>query len=54
MRIDMLAEQTKIGDLLYMKYKIQLPIYEQATSEAKFKQDKDVIDYVTKLNDELS
>ena len=54
MRIDLLAEQTKVGDLLFMKYKIQLPIFEQAIAEAKFMGDKDVIDYVNKLTDELS
>lgn len=53
MRIDLLSEQTKVGDLLYMKYKIQLPVFEQNISEAKFKADKDVTDFALKLQDEI-
>ena len=45
LRLSLLVEQSKVGDLLFMKYKVQLPIFEMAASEAKFKDLKEVKDF---------
>ena len=34
-RINMMTEMTKVGDLLFMKYKIQKPILELEIDETK-------------------
>lgn len=44
MRISLLAEETKIGDLLFMKYKVQKPIFELALEDATFLEDQDIKD----------
>ena len=46
LKISLLTEQNKVGDILYMKYGVQRPIFEQATSESKFKDEKDVRDFM--------
>ena len=50
MKISLLTEQTKVGDLLYMKYKIQKPIFEQAIENVSFKDDKEVVDEIVRLD----
>ena len=46
MRISLLTEQHKVGDLLYMKYKVQQPILESAIEAADFSEDQDVKDFI--------
>jgi len=48
LRTSLLAEQTKVGDLLFMKYKVQQPIFELVIADAKFLNEKEVLDFVAK------
>ena len=54
MRINLLAEQSKVSDFLFMKYKIQQPVFEQAISDAKWKNDKEIKDFLVKKEIQLS
>ena len=52
--MNLLVEQSKVSDFLFMKYKIQQPVFEQAIADAKWKSDKEIKDFMVKKEIQLS
>ena len=53
LKICLLSEQTKVGDLLYMKYKVQQPIFELGIADDNLQEDQDVKDLRQKYDEEM-
>ena len=53
LKICLLSEQTKVGDLLYMKYKVQQPIFELGIADDNLQEDQDVKDLRKKYDEEM-
>ena len=53
LKINLMTEQTKVGDLLFMKYKIQKPIFELAIDETMLRDDQDVKDFMKKQEEAM-
>ena len=53
LRINLMTEQTKVGDLLFMKYKIQKPIFELAIDEISLRDNQEVKDFIQKQEEAM-
>lgn len=42
LKITLLSEQTKVTDLIFMKYNVQRPVFEQLLEDSKLEEDKQV------------